>query len=620
MASKICKSLDDFVGVHKNSPAMESVRNRLQGKISAHTHENMDELIDACLFFIAEIEKALWAHEPNESLLEIYHAAFRQMEHLIALKGKDNRHKFIIVIPVADRPQHLKSCLDSLLHLCRSFAYGGFANHRYQKLAVIIADDSRDAENIIRNKEMARHYGEQGIETRYLGASEQLDLMDALSEADKSALSRILGNTGREAFYHKGPSIMRNIAYLKLNEISRDDEKILFYFIDSDQEFRVKVSAPAGDRNLYATNYFHYLDRIFSETDARILTGKVVGDPPVSPAVMAGNFLEDIICFLHRLAESGPSRPCQFHGARQQNGEEASYHDMAALFGFIPSKESYQYPCTLRGEHDNSRCFSHFSGKLNRFFYGEHPTRKTYYRHEDIIAGIRPARTIYTGNYIFKPEGLKHFIPFATLKLRMAGPVLGRLIKSEIGDRFVSANLPMLHKRTVGTTGQSEFRPGISAAISTIDLSEEFERQFYGDVMLFTIEKLSGMGYPGLTPAHELIASALESTHETMQQQYNKKRLVILEKLDILKAIVHDRKNWWNNSSEHTEAVNNFNRFMDNIAHNFGDNAYDLVNSSSNKAKRHAGIMEAITRYAEDDQAWAEMLARSGKRAQALSA
>ena len=581
-------------------------------------HENIDELIDACRSRILEIEKALWAEEPNASLLEPYHAAFREMERLIALKGHDDRHQFVIVIPVADRPQHLKNCLDSLLHLCRSFGYGGFANSRYQKVSAIIADDSRDPDNITRNKAIANDCNAQGIATRYFGLSEQLDQMDSLTEAEKKALSRILGDTSRDAFYHKGPSIMRNIAYLKLNEMGqRTAENTLFYFIDSDQEFRVKVSTAAGDRNLYATNFFYCLDRIFSSTDVRILTGKVVGDPPVSPSVMAGNFLEDVICFLHQVAAYDPSRPCQFHSTRQRDDDEASYHDMAALFGFKPTKESYQYHCSITGEHDNSRCFSHFSSKLNRFFYGEHPTRKTYYRHEDLMASVKPARTIYTGNYIFKPEGLKYFIPFATLKLRMAGPVLGRLIKSEIGERFVSANLPMLHKRTVRTTGQSEFRPGIAADITTIDLSGEFERQFYGDVMLFTIEKLSAMGYPKLSLSNEAIVEALESTHQTLRQQYNEKRLVIRKKLDFLKALVHDQKNWWNQSPAHAEAASNFQVFMDNIEHNFGDNSrcYDLINSSSNKAKRHAGIIEAIAHYAEDGKAWGKMLARAGKRA-----
>ena len=583
--------------------------------MAAEIPGNIDKLIDAQLSRIRDIEKALWADEPSASLLEPYHTAFQEMERLIALKGDDDRHKFVIVIPVADRPQHLKSCLDSLLHLCRSFGYGGFSNHCYQKVSVIIADDSKDPDNIIRNKAIANDCDAQGIATCYFGLSEQLDQMDTLTASQNQALSRILGDTDRNAFYHKGPSIMRNIAYLKLNAIRCDAEKTLFYFIDSDQEFQVKVSTAAGDRNLYATNYFYYLDRIFSKTGAStcILTGKVVGDPPVSPSVMASNFLEDVLCFLQQIAAYDPSHPCQFHGTRQRVDDEASYHDMAVLFGFEPAQEAVQYHCSIVGEHDNSRCFSHFSSKLNRFFYGEHPTRKTYYRHEDILASVRPARTIYTGNYIFKPEGLQYFIPFATLKLRMAGPVLGRLLKSEIGDGFVSANLPMLHKRTVRTTGQSEFRPGIAADIATIDLSGEFERQFYGDVMLFTIEKLTGMGYPSKILSHEAIVEALESTHETLWQQYNQKRLVIREKWDFLKTLLQDQKNGWG-SPAHAEAAHNFQVFMDNIEHNFGDNSacYDLINSCSNQAKRHAEIVAAIALYTEDGKAWSEMLARSG--------
>ena len=590
------------------------------------SHDTIDELIEASLSRIHEIEKELWAFEPNgqgrsphpnplppagEGVLDQYHAAFQQMEQLIALKGDDQRHEFVIIIPVADRPQHLKSCLDSLLHLCATFGYGGYSDKRFQKVSVIIADDSRDNDNIIQNKSIAKDCNKQGLITLYFGLDEQLDQMDAMTGAEKRALSRVLGNTSEDAFYHKGPSIMRNIACLELNKIKSENENILFYFIDSDQEFQIKVSTAAGDKNLYACNFLYHLDQIFSTTDTRILTGKVVGDPPVSPSVMAGNFLEDVICFLQQIAKCDPALPCQFHGTRQRDNDEASYHDMAALFGFKPGNTSYQYHCSIKGEHDNGRCYSHFSNKLSRFFYGEHPTRKTYYHHEDVLASVRPARTVYTGNYIFKPEALKYFIPFAPLKLRMAGPVLGRLIQAEINNQFVSANLPMLHKRTVRETGQSEFRPGISAAIATIDLSGEFERQFYGDVMLFSIEKLITMGYPQQTLSNELIAQALEETHATMLQQYNDNHLVILEKFNLLKVYFHDQKNWWNRSPAHAEAANNFKVFIDNIEHNFGDQSagYKLINSSANKAKRHAGMIDGITCYAKDRLFWAETLA-----------
>jgi hypothetical protein len=420
----------------------------------------------------------------------------------------------------------------------------------------------------------------------------------------------VLGTTSEDAFYHKGPSIMRNIACLELNRIVHNAGKVLFYFIDSDQEFQLKISTAAGDKNLYACNYFYYLDKIFSTTNTTMLTGKVVGDPPVSPAVMAGNFIEDVICFLTQIAAYDPSLPCQFHSARQHDNGEASYHDMAGLFGFKPSDTSYQYHCSLKGEHDNARCYSHFANELSRFFYGEHPTRKTYYQHEDVLASVCPARTVYTGNYIFKPEALKYFIPFAALKLRMAGPVLGRLIKSELKQGFVSANLPMLHKRTVRETGQSEFRPGIAADIATIDLSGEFERQFYGDVMLFSIEKLIAMGYPQVTPSNEIIAETVAATDASMLLQYNDKRQLIAAKLNILTTLFQDRQHWWNLSADHADAADNINAFMANIEHNFGDQSvgYKLINSPENRAKRHAGIIDGIAGYAKDRLCWKELL------------
>jgi hypothetical protein len=577
--------------------------------MASATTDNIDDLIAASLLHIQEIENELWASEANDLLLDQYQAAFQKMEHLTALKGQDQRHEFVIVIPVADRPQHLQSCVESLLHLCKVFGYGGFADNRFQKVSVIIADDSKHTENIAKNRLISNECNRQGLRTLYFGIDEQLDQMQLLSKIEKQRLCRIIGTAEEETFYHKGPSIMRNIAYLELNKIR--DKKLLFYFIDSDQEFQLKISTPNGDKNLYACNYFYYLDQIFTKTNTSILTGKVVGDPPVSPAVMAGNFLEDVILFLQQIAQYDPSQPCQFHGARMESNDDASYHDMASLFGFKPGSIAYQYHCSIKGEHDNSRCFQHFSSKLRRFFYGEHPTRKTYFQHEDLLASMRPARTVYTGNYIFKPEALSFFIPFAPLKLRMAGPVLGRLAKAELKGSFTSANLPMLHKRTVRDTGQSEFRPGISGEIATIDLSREFEQQFYGDVMLFSIEKLIAMGYPQQALSNGLITETVETTDASMLQQYREKRLAISKKLSALKSIFQGHGNWWNQSG-YTDAAKNFNVFIANIEKNFGDNSagYDLIHSPDNKAKRHAEIIESISCYAEDRISWTEILAR----------
>ncbi|MCK9389598.1 MAG: hypothetical protein M0Q22_14535 [Sulfuritalea sp.] len=575
---------------------------------------SLDERIAAQRSAVADMEKALWAGGLNEPLLAAYQGAFRQLEQLIAARGDDDRHRFVIVIPVADRPQQTRSCLDSLLELCQAFAYGGLCDGAYPKISVVIADDSSDEGHIAGNREIARHFSQLGIATAYFGLDEQFAVLAALGADARAELSGILGSAGREAFSHKGHAITRNIAYLMLGDAKEYDERTLIYTVDSDQEFKVKVGTPDGDKEVCAINFFHHLDRIFAATDALVLTGKVVGDPPVSPSVMAGNFLQDVIGFLQQMAAGIARNPCRHHQGSAHREGEASYHDMADLFGFKPASEAYCYRCTLTGEHTDADCFDDFSNRLNSFFYGEHPTRISYYCHDEVSRTVQAARTVYAGNYIFRRAGLKYFIPFAPLRLRMSGPVLGRLVKSEIKGRFVSANLPMLHKRTVRGTGQSEFRPGVCAARAetrAVELCDEFERQFHGDIMLFSIERLTALGYPQQPLPAETVAATLASVREEMQQKYNARRRDIVEKLERLRSMLRDPANWWNTSTGHAAAVENFKAFADNIARNFGADApcYDFINSAANWEKWQARLLVAICRYPQERRAWAAALA-----------
>jgi hypothetical protein len=341
-----------------------------------------------------------------------------------------------------------------------------------------------------------------------------------------------------------------------------------------------------------------------------VLTGKVVGDPPVSPAVMAGNFLEDVIAFLHQMSESSPDCACRHHQADAHTEGEAAYHDMADLFGFRAAA-AYRYRCTLAEAHSEADCFIHFASRLGSFFYGEHPTRVSHYVYTDTLPTVQAARTIYAGNYVFRPAGLKYFIPFAALRLRMSGPTLGRIVKSAIGARFVSANLPMLHKRTVHSTGQAEFRPGIHADAGTIDLHGEFERQFHGDVMLFSIERLTAAGFPLQVPTHAVIAATLEAVRVDMQKKYNAQHADILEKLGRLRTLVHDPAHWWTHSARQAEAVDNFKTFVANVARNFGENSpcYERINSAASWEKWRPSLLEAIVSYPADCAAWRSALA-----------
>lgn len=562
---------------------------------------------------IAHLEQAMWRGGIDLALLERYQGLCRERERAIAGQGKDDRHEFRVVIPVADRPQHLAECLESLLTLCRTYEYGGCVQGRYPKVAVLIADDSGDPANIVQNRAIADDFSRQGLETLYFGLAEQSALLRRLTAAESGRLTPIIGDTRQGALPHKGASIMRNIAYLKLRELTQKDRRQLFYFIDSDQEFKVRVETAEGEQDLFAINYFHHLDALFSQREIALLTGKVVGDPPVSPAVMAGNFLTDVIAFLSGMAGLEPDQPCRFHAGDRVPADEAAYHDMADLFGFQGARDAFPYRCTLDGGHDQAACFKAFACKLGHFFDGAHPTRKSHYQYKDPAASLSPARTVYTGNYIFRPGCLDTFIPFAPLKLRMAGPVLGRILKAELKERFVSANLPMLHKRTLRQTGQSEFRPGVCRTREICDISRELERQFHGDLMLFAMEELTAQGYPSRNSG---IATLLRETAETLHRKYLAKQALTGEGLTRLKALFGDEQNWWNHRADLAEAREQFAAFIGNIERNFGAGAegYTLIGPGPNREQRLQAIAGAILHYAEDRTLWREILDRFANR------
>ena len=570
------------------------------------------EWIDAYRLAVSVMEEELWSGDLNDETLDLYQQLFRELEaHYAAQRragGEDERHRFVIVIPVADRPQHLSTCLESLLTLCRLYGYGGMANGRYRKVSVVVVDDSKSCKSLTQHRAIAERLNREGLDTHYLSQEEQQALVDDLDESTRSQLTGVLSDG--KTYQHKGASITRNIAYLKLAKLAQEDARTLFYFIDSDQEFRVNVDTPAGERRPYALNYLHHLDRLFREKGATFLTGKVVGDPPVAPAVMAGNFLDDVIDFLLRAAPLAANAPCGFHGDTGQKADDAAYHDMADLFGYQPKSEAYRYRCTLTGDHDHRACLTDFARKLSHFFDGEHPTRKSGYQPAPLDETVVAARTIYTGNYLFTAEGLDWFIPFATLKLRMAGPVLGRILKAELGERFISANLPMLHGRTVESIGQSEFRPGIEREGKAIDLSGEFERQYFGDVMLFTMEHLTAEGFPQKELEESTVAETIETVEGEMYDKYLSKRTTTAEKIERLRNLFDDPERWWHQGDELAEARDRFQRFMENMERNFGSDsrAYALIQSDEQRTTKKAAILDALLRYRSDRDTWRSVL------------
>jgi hypothetical protein len=594
-----CPALERCLALHPDANAAALMRNQL-----AQVHELAD-LLPLYDQAIPLLEDALWDSALASARVADCHALFAEMEGHIAAAGSDPRHRIVVVVPVADRPQHLRACLMSLAGAAQAFRYGTGNTQGPGKLAVVIADDSRAAEHIAEHREIAAEIEQLGIETIYFGLEQQLAELDRLAACDRQALKNVIGSDAPEAFYHKGASIMRNITYLMLNRMAQRDAGSLFLFVDSDQEFHANTDT---GREIFTTNYFYHINRIFSQSPVEVLTGKVVGDPPVSPAVMAGTLLEDVFALLAEMAGCEADASCTFHRGSTGN-DGAAYHDMAKLFGFEQSGEAHRYPCSLHGPHDHAACLSGFAQRLNRFFDGEHPTRVTRYRHRDVQASLIPARTVYTGNYVLSPGALKYFIPFAGLKLRMAGPVLGRLVQASSGDAFVSANLPLLHRRTVAEAGSAEFRPGVDRSAQRVDLSGEFERQFFGDVMLFTVIDLVEQGYPGQLPAVEDIHAQVLATEARMRVHYAETRQHVLKRLGDLEGLLADPAYWWNGGAyAQTHAL--FVQFVVSLHANFSEDAHgwQLIDDEAHREARRTAITDALATYRLDRQCWERVL------------
>lgn len=558
---------------------------------------------------IERLGRARWQGGFDASLLPLHQALYRECEDWIAEAGPDPRHGFIIIIPVADRPRQLEGCLDSLLELCRLYGYGGRGGDGYfSKVQVLLADDSTLPENRQAQRQLAARFDWLGLRSHYFGPGEQQALLDGLEREQAEGLARVIGPLNRD-LGHQGASITRNLAYLKLAELCVGADDPLCWFIDSDQTFQVRLDSPAGTRDEYALNYLAELDRLFRDTDVLVATGKVVGDPPVSPAVMAGKLLRDVAGFLDDLASQPAAGPCGFHRATPAGADQADYHDMADLFGFTKDPEAFRYRCPLTGAHDQRDCLRQFAQRIQGFFDGEHPTRGTCYRPEGLPA---PARTVYTGNYVLRPQCLNWFIPLAPLKLRMAGPLLGRLLQAELGGRFVTVNLPLLHRRTLAETGQAECRPGVARARQGIDLGGEFERQFYGDLALFTVERLIAQGYPATGLYQERIRDYLEQTARALLWRYQTQQADTLSWLGRVRGALADGGGWWSQESGLEEAKQVLARFCDDLGFNFATDApgFRLIGDEGHRARRLGAIARALLEYPADRLAWRRLIER----------
>jgi hypothetical protein len=511
------------------------------------------------------------------------------------------RHDFVIVIPVADRPRQLADCLDSLTRLLQRFPYAG-------QVSLLLADDSLDALAIARHRALADDCRRSGLPTHHLERAAQKALVQELSPPLRARLVGVLGRPDDNG--RLGASVMRNLACLWLSRQPHAGRPRLIWFVDSDERFQVQAGTAAGGAQPHEIDYLNVLDRLFSERPIAVLTGRVVGDPPVSPAVMAGTLLDDVLAFLSDLGGQDPHAPCRFHGDCVPL-PGAAYHDMADLFGYAPAPAT-PYRCPLTGRHDHIDCLTQFAAGLTQFFDGVHPTRRSLFQAGEPLKPT-PARTVYTGNYVITDSALAWFIPFADLRLRMAGPTFGRLLKAALAERFVSAELPLWHGRTLAGLGRSECRPGVTHTPDGVDLGGEFERQYFGDVLLFAIEALLGLGYPDNPLDAQVVRRELMTVEARLHARYLQQQTAVAERIDRLQVRLADPTPWWRHEEACAPAVAALARFLHDLKRNFGPEApaWRKISAPAYRAARLEALCVAIDRLHDERAAWIEALNRA---------
>ncbi len=191
----------------------------------------------------------------------------------------------------------------------------------------------------------------------------------------------------------------------------------------------------------------------------------------------------------------------------------------------------------------------------------------------------------------------------------MSGPTAGRLIRAEIGERFASANLPMLHTRHLHDDEADQFRPGVEQGDQNINLADEFERQFFGDLMLFTVARLTdGESYSrAFTP--DAVSKAVDETGQELLGLYEEKHRDVQDRNARLKQLLNDPQYWWHDHPQAAEALSGVQRFIHNIDVNFGSasTAYQQIQDPRHREQRKQQIIRSLLTYRESRDAWDQL-------------
>ena len=487
--------------------------------------------------------------------------------------------RFLLVIPVADRPSAISGCLNSIANHLAAFPFGRITSNegirRFRDIRVLVVDDGKQSEYAL---DLVHHFLTRGLEVEWASWPRQ---QEVLSSIKTPSVRPFLGDS--QDLPPRGAGITGNIAKVLINQtifLAEPGPPWLIWHLDSDHQLTSLTMNNAGETFLQddALDYFKAWCGYFADPSIEMITGPVTGDPTVSPMVMINTVLDDLREFAsaaHKMPPMAPGIPADCTIDRYTSEKMAYYDFDKALRGRFARPQG-SYSPLVKASSLAQQAETYFD-TLPQSLYGHHPTRPIMAPHvkecnSTLWPGPLPSRMIFTGNYIYRASMLHYPLPFVSYGPRLIGPIYGTVLRAFVGPKVRFVNLPVYHARIPDGELASESRAGVFRAADLINVEAESCRQVVGDVLLRFVEEstrkyLIGPAMTSRPPAglDTVFGDAVAHT----QRLYIAHIAHTDELLHELLGHFSGSAQWWQPFNFSSGSMQNVALFLRSVAHNF---------------------------------------------------
>lgn len=377
-----------------------------------------------------------------------------------------------IVVPVSDRNKFIDNLLLSIKSHLEAF------NFPHSLIAVHLINDSHDDIN----REELWNFN---FDVQVRNISDQIK--ELLTTYWEDRLKTVYGTfikplpQNKEKRERKWSGSTMNVGRLLLNKIM-DKKNDIVWFIDSDEEFSILTKDTNSFKVVpHAFSAFHSLEEIFQQYNPDIVTGKITWDPAFSAPQMIRTQLIDL------LADNKDILPVHAY-----HHENRAYNDLS-LFSQAELPRNYSTGYPLLPFEDRWILSNH---PAHSILLGHHISRPICYSNPDALLHDGSVdRKVYIGDIIWPGNVagthklLRFPSPFVESKIRLSGPILGKLI-TKMGESIHTANIPTYHRRIsdINDLGHG-FRGGTTHKEDLIDISSLRAKQIEGDIIAKYLDK-----------------------------------------------------------------------------------------------------------------------------------